>query len=57
MKRIVITLSLLFSIAFTAAAADEGVRLDNGKDLTGWKGDATYWSVEDGALHGQDDGR
>jgi hypothetical protein len=50
MRRIVITLGLLLSIAFTAAADEGGVRLDNGKDLTGWKGDSTYWSVEDGAL-------
>ncbi|MBN2310690.1 MAG: DUF1080 domain-containing protein [Candidatus Hydrogenedentes bacterium] len=24
----------------------------NGKDLTGWEGDAAYWSVEDGAIKG-----
>ncbi|OHB66288.1 MAG: hypothetical protein A2V70_12440 [Planctomycetes bacterium RBG_13_63_9] len=27
------------------------VRLDNGKDLKGWTGDKTGWSVVDGAIH------
>ena len=25
----------------------------NGKDLTGWDGDPTLWSVRDGAIHGE----
>ncbi|MBP5226923.1 MAG: DUF1080 domain-containing protein [Kiritimatiellae bacterium] len=29
------------------------VRLFNGKDLTGWEGDPTLWSVRDGAIHGE----
>ena len=30
---------------------DQGFRsLFNGRDLTGWKGDLSYWSVEDGAI-------
>jgi len=33
------------------AADEEGfVSLFNGKDLPGWKGDKTYWSVQDGAI-------
>ena len=38
--------------ASTALAADEEgfVSLFNGKDLTGWRGDKTYWSVQDGAI-------
>lgn len=32
---------------------EEGFELIfNGKDLTGWKGNLTYWSVEDGAITG-----
>ncbi len=34
-------------------SADEGfISLFNGKDLTGWKGNADFWSVEDGAITG-----
>ena len=25
----------------------------NGKDLTGWDGDPTLWSVKDGVIHGE----
>lgn len=44
------TLSLL--IAPTALAADDDgfTSIFNGKDLTGWRGDADYWSVKDGAI-------
>ncbi len=31
---------------------EEGfVRLDNGNDLSGWTGDPSGWSVQDGAIH------
>ena len=33
--------------------AEGFVSLFNGKDLTGWEGDADLWSVEDGAITGQ----
>jgi hypothetical protein len=37
-----------------AKAAEEGfANLFNGQDLSGWKGDASYWSVEDGAIIGK----
>ena len=37
-----------------APAADAGgVSLFNGKDLTGWEGDAGLWSVKDGCITGQ----
>jgi hypothetical protein len=29
------------------------VKIFNGKDLTGWEGDANFWSVQDGAIVGQ----
>jgi hypothetical protein len=36
---------------FARAADEEGfVSLFNGKDLSGWKGDKAYWSVQDGAI-------
>ena len=39
---------------FTARAQDNDYRpLFNGSDLAGWKGDATFWSVRDGAITGQ----
>ena len=49
---------LLFLVAGFApslgAAGDDGfVSLFNGKDLTGWEGDARLWSVRDGAITGQ----
>jgi hypothetical protein len=48
-------LALLFTLLAVMvpalAADDEGyVSLFNGKDLSGWEGDPTYWSVEDGAI-------
>jgi hypothetical protein len=38
--------------AGTVAAADEEgfVSMFNGQDLTGWRGDKAFWSVQDGAL-------
>lgn len=32
------------------------ISLFNGKDLTGWKGDETLWSVEDGCITGKTNG-
>jgi hypothetical protein len=45
-----VALLLAVSVPFSQAADEGFVRLDNGKDLSGWRGDKTYWSVEDGAL-------
>jgi len=52
------TRTLLLALALTGAArADEFklepgfTRLDNGKDLEGWTGNLTGWSVVDGAIH------
>lgn len=48
---IAIVLALSAGIATASAADEEGfVSLFNGKDLSGWRGDKTYWSVEDGAI-------
>jgi Domain of Unknown Function (DUF1080) len=35
-----------------SAAAKDAKELFNGKDLTGWEGDARVWSVENGAIVG-----
>lgn len=41
----------------SSAPADDGFRsLFNGKDLNGWKGDTSLWSVEDGAITGKTNG-
>src|SRR5438876_1050517 len=48
--------SMLFALVcvFPARTADEGfVSLFNGNDLTGWKGNTDFWSVEDGAITGK----
>lgn len=53
MTRTFTALALAISLAVSSihAADEEGfVSLFNGKDLTGWKGDKNYWSVQDGAL-------
>jgi len=54
MKRSLTLFALLILLATTtsARAADEEgfVSLFNGKDLSGWKGDKEFWSVQDGAL-------
>src|SRR5262245_9336927 len=48
---IAFSLIVLLNSSLVSFAEEPGfVRLDNGKDLSGWKGDATFWSVEDGAL-------
>lgn len=38
-------------------AAEKPVELFNGKDLAGWVGDETYWSVEDGVIKGANTGK
>src|SRR6266536_5242783 len=55
-QRLAILVSLLavFILGFPATSADEGaVSLFNGADLTGWKGNTDFWSVEDGAITGK----
>jgi uncharacterized protein (TIGR03067 family) len=48
--------AILFAPVMRVAAAEseEGFKqIFNGKDLTGWEGDARFWSVKDGAIVGQ----
>ncbi|QDU98071.1 family 16 glycoside hydrolase [Lignipirellula cremea] len=47
---------LLLALAAPAAAEDGFVRLFNGRDLAGWKGNPELWSVEDGAITGKTNG-
>jgi len=48
---------IAFSAATFAAEAEEGFTpIFNGKDLTGWEGDAKLWLVEDGVLVGRSAG-
>jgi hypothetical protein len=56
MKRTTFAMVLLSCLAITSlrASAEEGfVSLFNGKDLSGWKGDKNFWSVQDGAITGK----
>src|SRR6476659_9676778 len=39
-------------LAVNSATAKDAKELFNGKDLSGWEGDARVWSVEDGAIVG-----
>lgn len=64
MTRTILVTAVLVALTTFTLARDEGapaaeadedgfVSLFNGTDLTGWKGDAKYWSVRDGALTGE----
>lgn len=44
----------LIAFSFPTCFGQDAVKdLFNGKDLTGWKGNTTLWSVEDGAITGR----
>lgn len=43
----------LATLVTTAAPAPGFKSLFNGKDLTGWEGDSSFWSVKDGSITGQ----
>ena len=55
MRTILAALILLCLIVISACADDQDrwVKLFNGKDLTGWDCDESYWSVRDGAITGE----
>ncbi len=44
---------LLSLVAAVSASAQEAKSLFNGKDLSGWRGNKDFWSVEDGAITGR----
>ena len=49
-----IAAGLLLCWSLQAVAQEEGfTSLFNGRDLTGWRGDTSYWSVSDGAITGR----
>ncbi len=50
MKRLALSALLLFPALLQAG---ETIQLFNGKDLTGWEGVSSLWSVQDGAITGQ----
>jgi len=50
MKTLPIIIAL---VASTVLSSAEEKQLFNGKDLTGWKGQAEFWSVRDGAITGE----
>ncbi len=43
----------IFDKADAESGQSEWQELFNGKDLTGWDGDPRFWSVKDGAIHGE----
>ena len=46
--------SFVLADSVSGAKHEQGfVRLFNGKDLSGWKGDKNLWSVKNGAIHGE----
>jgi len=48
------TLPSLLALAASVVLVHAGEReIFNGKDLTGWKGQAEFWSVQDGAITGR----
>ena len=47
---------LALFVPVSASAQDDFVQLFNGKDLTGWSGDPSLWSVEDGCITGKTNG-
>lgn len=50
MRKVIVILALALCSGIGLA---EEQNLFNGKDLTGWEGDTTYWSVKDGCITGQ----
>ena len=55
-KKLVTFLFILTAVPAIGADEDGFVSLFNGKDLSGWSGDKTLWSVEDGAITGKTNG-
>lgn len=52
-RRVFVSGALCLTLTLNAFAAEEGFQsLFNGKDLSGWDGDANLWSVQDGAITG-----
>lgn len=49
-------IAILTTLAL-AGGGDKELRLFNGKDLTGWKGNKELWRVQDGCIVGSTDGR
>lgn len=52
MYRSIICALVAYVVVINSVAAKEAKELFNGKDLTGWDGDARVWSVENGAIVG-----
>jgi hypothetical protein len=52
MVRKLVCAAVVLLVAVQFATAKEPKELFNGKDLTGWEGDARVWSVENGAIVG-----
>ncbi len=55
LRNIIASLTLLAGLATTLPCQAQSTAKDlfNGKDLTGWRGNPDFWSVEDGAITGR----
>lgn len=52
-RRVFTSGALCLALSLSTFAAEEGFQsLFNGRDLSGWDGDANFWSVKDGAITG-----
>ena len=47
------SLALIATLALAGLVHAEDKQIFNGKDLTGWKGQDEFWSVQDGAITGK----
>jgi hypothetical protein len=45
--------AISLAASLSPAWAEKTVRLFNGRDLTGWEGNPSYWSVQDGVIVGK----
>ena len=48
----VLMTAAILAITVSPLKADDFIRIFNGKDLTGWSGTPSIWSVQDGAITG-----
>ena len=48
-----LTTPILCGVTLSAEVEEGFAPIFNGKDLSGWEGEAGFWSVEDGAITGQ----
>jgi len=48
-----LTILFMVMLMLLVGCSSAGVKIFNGRDLTGWDGDRRFWSVQNGAITGQ----